>query len=201
GPRRRQSGEVRPVVCPVEGPARPGAPQACSRPRAPLGCAAVNEGTIVVALGGNAVAPPGERPTISNQFRHTRASLAPIVDLARGVPVKEEQRGQWRRLAPSPRPSAVVERELIHHLVAAGHIVVACGGGGPPVYDDPTLRLEGLDAVADKDRVAAILGRDIAADVLLILTNVDAVYHAFGTPQQKAIRRLSLAQADHLLAG
>ena len=79
--------------------------------------------------------------------------------------------------------------------------MVACGGGGPPVYDDPTLRLEGLDAVADKDRVAAILGRDIAADALLILTNVDAVYHAFGTPHQKAIRRLSLAQADHLLAG
>ena len=90
---------------------------------------------------------------------------------------------------------------MIHHLVAAGHIVVACGGGGPPVYDDPTLRLEGLDAVADKDRVAAILGREIAADVLLILTNVDAVYHAYGTPQQKAIRRLTLAQADHLLAG
>src|SRR3989442_8593907 len=40
-------------------------------------------GTIVVALGGNAVAPPGERPTIANQFRHTRESLAPIVDLAR----------------------------------------------------------------------------------------------------------------------
>ena len=49
--------------------------------------------------------------------------------------------------------------------------------------------------------MAAILGREIAADVLLILTNVDAVYHAYGTPQQKAIRRLNLAQADHLLAG
>src|SRR5206468_10268567 len=120
---------------------------------------------------------------------------------ARGVPVREEQRGRWRRLAPSPRPIAVVERELIHHLVAAGHIVVACGGGGPPVYDDRTLRLEGLDAVADKDRVAAILGREIAADVLLILTNVDAVYHAYGTPQPKAIRRMTLAQADHLLDG
>jgi carbamate kinase len=90
---------------------------------------------------------------------------------------------------------------MIRRLVAAGHIVVACGGGGPPVYDDPNLRLEGLDAVADKDRVAAILGREIAADVLLILTNVDAVYHAYGTPSQKAIRRLTLAQADHLLAG
>src|SRR5256886_17281945 len=49
----------------------------------PVGCAAVPEpGTIVIALGGNAVAPPNERPTISNQFRHTRASLAPIVELA-----------------------------------------------------------------------------------------------------------------------
>jgi len=241
----------------------------------------VHPGTIVVALGGNAVAPPGERPTIANQFRHTRASLVPIVDLARagwrislvhgngpqvgddlarneiaadqveplplgvlvaatagwmgymiqqslqnalaragvtrqvvtvisqtlcdandanlrtptkpighaldpvrvarlqarGVAVKQEQPGRWRRLAPSPKPVAVVERDMIRHLVAAGHIVVACGGGGPPVYDDPALRLEGIDAVADKDRVAAILGRDIEADVLLILTNVDAVYH------------------------
>lgn len=265
----------------------------------------MHPGTIVVALGGNAVAPPGERPTIANQFRHTRASLAPIVDLARegwrivlvhgngpqvgddlarneiaadqieplplgvlvaatagwmgymiqqslqnalaragvarqivtlitqtlcdandpnlrsptkpighaldavrvarlqarAVPVKEERPGVWRRLAPSPKPIAVVERDMIRHLLAAGHIVVACGGGGPPVYDDPTLGLEGIDAVADKDRVAAILGRDIAADVLLILTNVEAVYHGYGTPRQEAIRRLNLAQADHLLAG
>jgi len=262
-------------------------------------------GTIVVALGGNAVAPPGERPTIANQFRHTRESLAPIVDLARdgwgialvhgngpqvgdelarneiaadqveplplgvlvagtagwmgymiqqslqnalaragierrvvtlitqtlcdandpnlrnptkpighaldtvalarlrarGVPVVEERPGRWRRLAPSPRPVAIVEREMVRHLVSAGHIVVACGGGGPPVDDDPKLGLEGIDAVADKDLVAAILGRDIGADVLLILTNVDAVFRAYGTPHQEPIRRLNLAQAEHLLAG
>jgi carbamate kinase len=264
----------------------------------------VHPGTIVVALGGNAVAPPGERATIGNQFRHTRESLAPVVDLARGgwhiaivhgngpqvgdelarnelaadqveplplgvlvaatagwmgymiqqslqnalaragvprtvvtvitqtlcdaadpdlrhptkpighaldvsrvarlrtlgVPVAEERPGRWRRLAPSPRPTAVVERDTIRHLVAAGHIVIACGGGGPPVYDDPALHLEGLDAVVDKDRVAAILGREIVADVLLILTNVDAVYHAYGTPHQKAIRRMDLREAEHLLA-
>src|SRR5439155_44885 len=117
------------------------------------------------------------------------------------VAVKQEQPGRWRRLAPSPKPVGVVERDMIRHLVAAGHIVVACGGGGPPVYDDPALRLEGIDAVVDKDRVAAILGRDIEADVLLLLTNVDAVYHGYGTPHQRAVRRLDLASADHLLAG
>src|SRR2546429_7337798 len=57
--------------------------RACPRPGPALGCAAVTPGTIVVAVGGNAVAPPGERPTIANQFRHTRESPAPIVDLAR----------------------------------------------------------------------------------------------------------------------
>jgi len=264
----------------------------------------VNPGTIVIALGGNAVAPPGERATIGSQFRHTRESLAPVVDLARsgwhiaivhgngpqvgddlarnelaadlveplplgvlvaatagwmgymiqqslqnaltragvprtvvtvitqtlcdgadpdlrrptkpighaldatrvarlralGVPVTEERPGRWRRLAPSPRPRAVVEHDTVRHLVAAGHIVIACGGGGAPVYDDPALHLEGLDAVVDKDRVAAILGREIDADVLLILTNVDAVYQAYGTPQQKAIRQMSLQEADRLLA-
>ena len=257
-------------------------------------------GTIVIALGGNAVAPPNERPTISNQFRHTRASLAPIVDLAaagwnivlvhgngpqvgdelarndltadqleplplgilvagtagwmgymiqqslqnaleqagvrrsvvtmitqtlchaddpdlrtpskpvghkldaarearliaRGIPVRD-----GRRLAPSPRPIGIVESQMVHDLSVAGFIVIACGGGGPPVYRHPTLGLEGIDAVADKDRVAAILGREIGAQVLLILTNVNAVYRGYGTPRQEAIRRLSLAQADHMLAG
>jgi carbamate kinase len=264
----------------------------------------VPPGTIVVALGGNAVAPSAERPTITNQFRHTRESLAPIVDLARdgwnialvhgngpqvgdelarnelsadvveplplgvlvaatagwmgymiqqslqnalaragvqravvslitqtlcdaqdpelrlptkpighaldaarlerlralGIAVKEDRPGRWRRLAPSPRPVAIVEREMVRYLVGQGYIVIACGGGGPPVYDDPTLHLEGIDAVADKDRVAAILGRDIGARVLLILTDVDAVYRDWGTPTQRPIARLTLAEADALLA-
>jgi len=181
-------------------------------------------GTIVIALGGNAVAPPGERPTISNQFRHTRASLVPIVDLAaagwhivlvhgngpqvgdelarneiaadqveplplgvlvagtagwmgymiqqslqnalaragversvvtlitqtlcraddpdfrtpskpvghaldpvrqsrlvaRGIPVRD-----GRRLAPSPKPAGIVERDMVRDLARAGHIVIA----------------------------------------------------------------------------
>src|SRR5256885_11505633 len=105
----------------------------------------------------------------------------------RGVPVREELPGRWRRLAPSPRPVAVVERDMIRDLLARGHIVVACGGGGPPRYPDPVLGLEGIDAVADKDRVAAVLGREIAAEVLLIPAHRDAVYHGHGPKQQPSL--------------
>ncbi|HEX5726937.1 MAG TPA: carbamate kinase, partial [Longimicrobiaceae bacterium] len=225
------------------------------------------ERTIVVALGGNALAQPGEEGTITQQFRHTRESLGAVVELARegwriaivhgngpqvgnelvrneqsrhlvpplplgvlvaategwiGYMIQQslqnalrragvdrqvvtlvtqvrvdpddpeldrpskpigrtldeetarelaremggdvaEVKGGWRRVVPSPIPRGIVERPMIRSLVAEGHLVVAAGGGGCPVYLDPRLGLEGVDAVVDKDRAAAILGRDIGA--------------------------------------
>jgi len=106
--------------------------------------------------------------------------------------------GGWRRVVPSPRPRAIVERVMIRTLVAEGHVVIAAGGGGTPVYRHRGT-LEGIDAVIDKDRAAAVLARDIDAEVLLILTDVDAVYTGFGTPAQKALRRLTAAEAQALL--
>jgi carbamate kinase len=128
-------------------------------------------------------------------------TLCDARDPALEHPTKPIGHGAWRRLAPSPRPRAVAEGEMIRELVHAGHVVIACGGGGPPVYRDERLGLEGIEAVVDKDRVAAILGRQIGADVLLILTNVDGVQRGYGTPHQAPIRRLTLAAADDLLAG
>jgi len=264
----------------------------------------VQSKTIVIALGGNALAQPGEEGTITQQFKHTRESLGAVVELARegwqiaivhgngpqvgnelirneqsrhllpplplgvlvagtegwigymiqqslqnalrngGVdrqvvtlvtqvlvdpddpelqrPTKPigrtmdeatarelaaelggevaETRGGWRRVVPSPRPTEIVERRMIRSLVAEGHLVIAAGGGGCPVYVHERWGLEGIDAVVDKDRAAAILGRDIGADVLVILTDVDRVYLDFGTPEQRAVERLTLAEADALLA-
>ncbi len=259
---------------------------------------------IVVALGGNALQPSGERGDIHEQFAHTRESLAPIVALARegwriavvhgnGPQIGDELRrneearaelpplplgvlvaatagwigymiqqslenalersgvrrpvatvitqvvvdpadpatheptkpigrvmaeergaralahelgwtvgpvdGGWRRLVPSPRPLAIVEAPVIRTLVEAGTIVIAVGGGGTPVYRDPVLRLEGVDAVIDKDRAAAVLATEIDAEALLILTNVDGVYRGWGTPGQERIVRLTAAQAEALL--
>ena len=74
-------------------------------------------------------------------------------------------------------------------------LVVACGGGGAPVYEHPTLGWEGIDAVVDKDLAAAVLARDIGAELLLILTDVNAVYADWGTPQQRPLRHLSIDEA------
>src|SRR2546430_438473 len=118
--------------------------------------------TIVIALGGNALLPAGERGTIEQHVAHTRANPAPIVVLERDVGwAIGPAEGGWRRLVPSPRPLRIVERAQIQQLVRDGTIVIAAGGGGIPVYRDPVLLLEGVDAVIDKDRAAQVLARDI----------------------------------------
>lgn len=259
--------------------------------------------TAVVAIGGNALSPSSEPPSVANQFRHTRESLAPVVRFARqgwnvaivhgnGPQVGDELRrnevargevtqlplgilvastagwigymiqqslqnallaagterrvvtiitqvrvdpddpalsrptkfvgravdpvavdaveGRWTRVArddqgdlrrqvPSPIPLEIHEAEVVRALVEAGVLVLAAGGGGIPVYRDPELGLEGLDVVIDKDRSAALLARDIEADLLLILTDVDGVYRNFGTPDARKLDRLTASQARALL--
>jgi carbamate kinase len=115
-----------------------------------------------------------------------------------GWVVREEGKDH-RRLVPSPVPRGIVEKEQIKRLIERGTIVIAAGGGGTPVYRDPVLKLEGVDAVIDKDRAAAVLGEAIGADVLLILTNVDGVFRKFGTSQQELFRTLTLNDARQLL--
>lgn len=262
-------------------------------------------GTVVIALGGNALAPAGEPATIANQFRHTRESLAPVVELAaagwrialvhgngpqvgdslarneaaaaeveplplgvlvaetagwigymiqqslqnalaragtrrtvmtvitqtvvrpddpllrqavkpightlsarrrqslemRGVPIGVDAAGNPRRLTASPLPVGIVEIDAVRRLVEGGTIVIAAGGGGPPVYPrDDGFGWEGVDAVVDKDRTAAMLAREIGADLLLILTDVDAVYQQYGTSHAAPIRRLSVREAEAMIA-
>jgi carbamate kinase len=258
--------------------------------------------TAVIALGGNALSPAGERSTIYDQFRHTRESLGPIVDLARdgwnlcvvhgngpqvgdalvrnesarheasplplgvlvaatagwigymvqqsienalhragaerdvatvitqvevfaddpalgnptkfigqpltdaraeelraeGRVVKEDGRGHLRRVVGSPQPQAIHELRVIKQLVEQGTLVIACGGGGTPVYDDPVKGWEGVDAVVDKDLAAAVLARDLGAALLLILTDVDAVYADWGTPRQRPLRQLTVDEAEEM---
>ena len=258
--------------------------------------------TAVIALGGNALSPPGEHSTIHDQFRHARESLVPVCDLVQdgwnvcvvhgngpqvgdelvrnevarreamplplgvlvaatagwigymiqqslenalrraglvrevitvitqvevnaddpalsrptkfigqaltparaeelrreGRAVKVDGNGNLRRVVGSPAPQAIHELATIRRLLSEGTLVIACGGGGAPVYNDPVKGLEGVDAVVDKDLVAAVLARDVGARLLLILTDVDAVYVDWATPAQRPLRRLSIAEAERL---
>jgi carbamate kinase len=260
--------------------------------------------TAVIALGGNALSRADEPPTIANQFRRARESMAPIVELARdewrialvhgngpqvgdavtrnesarrlveplplgvlvaetagwigymlqqslrnaleiagigrevvtiitqtlvdrydpalsmptkpighpltldeanrlrhaGRAVGKDGSGAWRRMTTSPTPLGVVEFAVLRRLIEEGSIVIAAGGGGPPVYSDPLLGLEGIDAVVDKDRVSAILATQLDADVLMILTNVEAVYEGWATPAARPIRHMTVAEAKALIA-
>jgi len=117
-----------------------------------------------------------------------------------GRAVGRDGGGDWRRMTTSPVPLGIVELPVVRRLVEQGTIVIAAGGGGPPVYQDPLLGLEGIDAVVDKDRVAAILARQLEAEVLMILTNVDAVFQGWGTPAARPIRRMTVAEAEALIA-
>ena len=257
--------------------------------------------TAVIALGGNALSPPGERATIADQFRHTRASVASIVDLAldgwrlcvvhgngpqvgdelmrneiasaeveplplgvlvastagwigymiqqslenalrragsrrdvatvitqvevspddpaladptkfighdlteeraralekRGHAVKEDE-GKYRRVVGSPAPLAIHEMGVITSLVQRGTIVIACGGGGVPVYRDAELGLEGVDAVVDKDLVAAVMATGLGAELFMILTDVEAVYSDYGTPRQRPFAKMTVRDAERL---
>ena len=115
-----------------------------------------------------------------------------------GLEVRQDGNGNWRRVVGSPIPQAVHELDVIERLVGAGTIVIACGGGGAPIYRHPVTGWEGIDAVVDKDLAAAVLARDLGAALLLILTDVDAVYAEWGTPNQRALRTLSVAEAEEL---
>jgi carbamate kinase len=102
----------------------------------------------------------------------------------------------WRRLVASPEPLAVVDGPAIHALAAAGFVVVCAGGGGIPVVDDGRdgSGLRGIEAVVDKDLTAAILARDLAADTLVIATDVPHVALDFGTPHARPLRRVTAGE-------
>ncbi|HVS12695.1 MAG TPA: carbamate kinase [Thermoanaerobaculia bacterium] len=93
----------------------------------------------------------------------------------RGVQVARDGEG-WRRVVASPLPREVLELATIELLVDAGRLVVCAGGGGIPVVRGTDGALRGVEAVIDKDRSACRLGLDLGADLLLLLTDVAAVY-------------------------
>ena len=98
-----------------------------------------------------------------------------------------EASGGHRRTVPSPLPLRIIGIDAIKALLDTGHCVICAGGGGIPVRRNASGQMEGVEAVIDKDRTAALLASDIEADAILLLTDVAAVFRNFGSAEQSPI--------------
>jgi carbamate kinase len=103
----------------------------------------------------------------------------------------------WRRVVPSPQPRQILEIQPISWLLERGTVVICAGGGGiPTMYSaSGSGELTGVEAVIDKDLASELLAEDLAADLLVMATDVDGVYVGWATPQQ---RRLDRATPEEL---
>ena len=138
-------------------------------------------------------------------FARPSKPIGPFYDETEVSRIRSERRWtlardgeHWRRVVPSPSPRRVVELEAIRALLDLGLVVVCAGGGGIPVIRHDDGRLEGVEAVIDKDRVSALLATEIEADLLVLATDVDAVYDGWGRPDRRPLRRVTPSELARL---
>jgi carbamate kinase len=97
----------------------------------------------------------------------------------------------FRRVVASPLPKRIFQIRPVKWLLEKGCIVICAGGGGIPTMYAPGRRLQGIDAVVDKDRASCLMARELEVDLFIMATDAGAVYLDWGTPAQRAIRRAS----------
>jgi carbamate kinase len=105
---------------------------------------------------------------------------------------------KYRRVVASPCPQRILELAVIELLVGQNVIVICTGGGGIPVVRRADGSHAGVEAVIDKDLASSLLARALKAEALLMLTDVDAVYRGFRTPQATPIGRITAAELRRL---
>ena len=139
-------------------------------------------------------------PSIKNPSKYVgpffKKEKVADLEKKRGWIMKEDKGRGYRRVVPSPVPQSIVEKKIISTLLENDIIVIAAGGGGIPVYSDQRGWLEGVDAVVDKDHASALLGNEVGADKLIILTGVDKVAINFGTEEQQDLDTLTVDEAQ-----
>ncbi|MEW5808783.1 MAG: carbamate kinase [Actinomycetota bacterium] len=130
-------------------------------------------------------------------FAHPTKPIGPVYD--RATAERLAATGGWtiaadgdlfRRVVPSPKPQRIFEIGPIRTLVEHGTVVICAGGGGIPTMYGADGTLQGVEAVIDKDLASALLAEQLAADLLVIATDVDGVYTGWGTPQQTRLGRV-----------
>ena len=138
-------------------------------------------------------------------FDHPTKPIGPVYDRDQADRLAESKGWAFRpdgdgvrRVVPSPRPQRIIGLRPIEWLIEQGCVVICAGGGGiPTAYTDDQVpagrRLVGVEGVIDKDDASARLAADLDADMLVIATDVDALYLAWGQPNQQAVRRANPA--------
>ena len=99
-----------------------------------------------------------------------------------------------RRVVASPHPLRILDLDVIKSLVSGNAIVICCGGGGIPVIEKDN-HYTGVPAVIDKDRLSALLAKEIEADALIISTAIDSVRTGFGTEKEVSHSILTISEA------
>ena len=130
---------------------------------------------------------------------YTREQAEDRMRVEKWTMMEDAGRG-WRRVVASPIPVRIIESEVVRHLVKDGYVVIAAGGGGIPVVADEKGILRGVAAVIDKDLASAVLAKEIGADMLVISTAVEKVCLNFGTPGQRALDSMTVAEARRYMA-
>ncbi len=117
-----------------------------------------------------------------------------------GSVFREDPKGNgWRKVVASPVPLEVKNIETVKRLAEEGNVVITVGGGGIPVYNDGGM-LRGVEAVIDKDLASALAAVRMGADKFFIVTDVPNVYVNFRKPGEKALEKITVAEAEQYIA-
>jgi carbamate kinase len=157
--------------------------------------------TVLTEIEVDAADPEFKRPTkpIGPFFTRYRAEA---LERDLGWTMHEDSGRGWRHVVPSPRPLRILNLATIRAMLEAAPVVIAAGGGGIPVVRGRDGQWRGIEAVIDKDFASALLAAELNADLFIVLTSVPKVSIDFGKPSQKALDRMTLAEAQkHLAAG
>ena len=155
--------------------------------------------TVVTQVLVDARDPAFQRPSkpIGAFLTRERAEEHRVKD---GWDVAEDSGRGWRRVVSSPAPGEILEIDAVRTLLDAGFVVIAAGGGGIAVVEDAQGAITGATAVIDKDLASSLLARQLGADLLVVSTAVEQVYLDYGKPTQRALARMTVAEARQYMA-
>ena len=151
--------------------------------------------TVLTEVEVDANDPAFKRPTkpIGPFFTRYRAEA---LERDLGWTMREDAGRGWRHVVPSPRPLRILNTGVITHMLEDAKVVIAAGGGGIPVVRGRDGQWRGIEAVIDKDYASALLAADLKAELYVILTGVAQVAINFGKPDERAVERLTVDEAE-----